>query len=99
LRQRRGDATVSPYFTELATVSGLSAGDLMPHVLELLTFCGGAPARRNQERTGVWLIHGDVLWSRRSAGEASALFAVGELVQDIQKEIASENAKREKYGG
>lgn len=99
LRERRCDAAVSSYFIELARIGGLFPGHSLPHILGPLTPCRGASARSDQKRAGVWLIHGGVLRSFRSAGEASALFAVGELVQDIQKKIASENAKREKYCG
>jgi hypothetical protein len=99
LRKRRRDAAVSPYFTEPARIGDLFPGGSLPHILELLASCRGASARSDQKRASVWLIHGSLFRSCRSAREAPALFSVGELIQDIQKEVASKNAKREKYGG
>jgi hypothetical protein len=98
LGERRRDAAVSAYFTELARLAVLSSGSLA-NGMETLLSRRGASARSNQKRASVWLIHGGVLRNSRSAGEASALFSVGKLVQNIQKKIASENAKREKYCG
>jgi hypothetical protein len=97
LGERRGDAAVSSYFIELARIGDLFPRDSLPHILELVSSCGGASACGDQKRSSVWLIHGGVLRSSRSAGEASTFFAVGELIQDIQKKVATEDAKREKY--
>lgn len=99
LRERRRDTAVSPHFIDLAGIGGLFPGGPLPHTQEPLISCRGIPARSNQKWPGVRLIRGGVLRSFRSAREASALFAVGELVQDIQEKVASEDAKREKYCG
>jgi len=97
LRERRRDAAVSPYFIELGRIGDFFPGHPLTYVVELLTSCRGTSARSDQKRASVWLTCGGVLRSSGSAGEASALFSEGELVQDIQEKIAPENTKREEY--
>ena len=98
LCERRRDAAVRTYFAELAGIVRLFPYVALAHTYKSLTSSCGGSAGSDQKRASVWLIHGGVLRSRRSAGEASAFFAVGELIQDIQEKVATENAKREKYG-
>jgi len=97
LRERGRDAAVSPYFAEVAGIRVLMASGSFAHTLGALHLSRGAPPRRNQKRPRVLPSHG-ALQRIRSAGEASALFPVSPLEQDIQKKVATENANREKDG-
>ena len=95
--ERGRDAAVSPYFTEVAGICVLMASGSLAHTLGALHPSRRAPPRRNQKRPRVLASHG-ALQGIRSASEASALFPVSPLEQDIQKKVASQNANREKDG-
>src|SRR5580700_6752002 len=93
--ERRRDAPVSPYFPELAGTAAVFSSDSPVPTLSALHSSHGAPARCNQKRPRVRLIycgHGGL----RPAGDLPASFPVGPLEQDIQKKVASKNAKRQK---
>jgi hypothetical protein len=79
----------------LVEIAVLSLSSSLAYDLDGLHFSRGVPARRNQKRPGIWLIDG-ALRRPRSAGKASALFSVGPMEQEIQKKVATKNAKRQK---
>lgn len=95
LRERAGDTAMGPYFTESRGIAGPVDGDSRACTWKCPLSSQGALAGSNEERPSVWLIH-SALRCDRSAGKASAFFSVSPLKQEIQKKIASENAKRQK---
>jgi hypothetical protein len=95
LCERRRDAPVSPYFPEMAGIAVLFSRGSLGHILRTLDSSRGAPARSNQKRPRVRMIYRG-LAGLRPAGESPAFFPVGPLEQDIQKKVASKNAKRQK---
>ena len=97
LRERGCDALVCPYFTKLTLIAVLILGDSLAHHLDTLRASHRASAGRNQKRPSVRLVHAGFRGTR-PAGEASTLFPVSPLEQDIQKKVASKNANREKDG-
>jgi hypothetical protein len=86
---------VGAYFIRVAEGAGLSAVILPAGALELTPASTSALPRSNQKGPGVGLIHG-AFWSRRSPGKAAALLSVRPLEQEIQKKVASKDAKRQK---
>ena len=95
LCDRRCVAPVSPYFPELAGITAAFSSDALVDTLSALPSSHDAPARSNQKRPRVRLIHRR-LGGLRPAGESPASFPVGPLEQDIQKKVASKNAKHQK---
>jgi len=89
------DGAPRRYFPELAGFAAVFSSDALLDTLSALPSSHGAPVRSNQKRPRVWLIHRG-LEGLRPAGESPASFPVGPLEQDIQKKVASKNAKRQK---
>ena len=96
--ERGCDAAVSACFREVAEVAIAIGSGLPVRGMEAPYAACGGPAGSGQERPSVRLIHG-AHRSTRSAGETSALFSVGPLEEEVEKEVASEDAKREKQCG
>jgi hypothetical protein len=94
-RERRSDAPVRAYFIERTKGPRLPANNLPAPPLDLTPASTSALPRSNQKGPGVRLIHG-AFWSTRSPSKAAALLSVRPLEQEIQKKVASKNAKRQK---
>jgi G:T-mismatch repair DNA endonuclease (very short patch repair protein) len=94
LRERSGDATVSSRLIELSKFAGFAAVHSSSRAGEMPRAARGAFSISSQERPSVGLIHG-AFWSRRSSGKAAVPLSVRPFEQQIEKEVASENAKRQ----
>jgi len=94
-RERRSDAPVRAYFTERTKGASLSANNLPAPALDLTPVSASTLPRSNQKRPGIGLIRG-AFWSSRSPSKAAALLSVRPLEQEIQKKVASKDAKRQK---
>jgi len=86
---------VSAHLIKLAKFAGFAAVHLSSRAGDMPRTRCGALSGSNQERASVWLIRG-APWRIRSVGESPALFSVGPLEQEIQKKVASKDAKRQK---